>query len=44
MRSFLLILLGDNYLKTKIKYGFITDWHEVFIEDVVGEVFVERKT
>ena len=44
MRPFLLIFLGVNYLKAKIKYGYLTDWNEVFIEDIVGEVFAERKT
>jgi hypothetical protein len=41
---YLLIFLEVNYLKTKIKYGYPTDWHEVFIEDIVGEEFAERKT
>ena len=44
MSPFLLICLGVNYLKTEIKYDYLTDWHEVFIEDIMGEVFAERKT
>jgi hypothetical protein len=41
---YLLILSVVNCLKTKIKYDCLTDWHEVFIEDIVGEAFAERKT
>ena len=44
MHLYLMIFSRVNYLKTKIKYGYLTDWHEVFIEDIVGEEFAKRKT
>jgi len=39
-----LLLSGVNYSKTQIKYCYVTNWHEVFIEDILGEVFEKRKT
>lgn len=39
-----LLLSEVNYLKTRTKYGYGTTWHEVFIEDILGEVFEKRKT
>jgi len=39
-----LLLSEVNYLKTRIKCGYVTNWHEVFIKDILGEVFEKQKT
>jgi hypothetical protein len=38
-----LICLGVNYLKTEIKYDYLTDWREVFIEDIMGRYLQNGK-
>ncbi len=39
-----LLLSEVNHSKKQIKYPYVTNWHEVFIEDILGEVFEKWKT